>query len=99
MSLDDIIKIIKSKITIGSDKEEIEDYFYRNLTRFFLRKQFEEFRHLIDYSVEFDIFLDIKKIPKRHEIISKRLTEIIEEGITGFGFPTFLGDQIELLRF
>jgi len=99
MSFDDIIKIIKSKINIGSEREEIEHYFYRNLTRFFLRKEFEEFRQLIDYSVEFDIYLDIKKIPKRHEIISKRLTEIIEEGITGFGFPTFLGDQIELLRF
>ena len=99
MSLDDVIKVIKSKINIGSEKEEIEDYFYRNLTRYFLRKEFEEFRQLIDYSVEFDIYLDIKKIPKRHEIISKRLTEIIEEGITGFGFPTFLGDQINLLRF
>ena len=99
MSIDDTIKILKSKRNIGAEKEEIEDYFYSNLTRFFLRKQFEDFKHLFDYSIEFDIFIDVKKIPRRHEIISKRLTEFIEGAFTGINYQTFLGDQIELLRF
>jgi len=99
MSLDDTIKIIKSKINIGSEKEDIEDYFYRKLTILLQNKQFEDFKQLFDHSIEFDIFVDAKKIPKRYDIISKHITETIRGAFTGISYQTFLGDQIEVIRF
>ena len=75
MSFEHIINTINSKITIGLEKEEIEDYFYKNLSFFFKQRQFDDFKALFDYSIKFDIFLDIKKIPRRFEIISELLKE------------------------
>ena len=48
MSINNTIKILKSKINIGSEKEDIENYFYRNLTEFLRNKQFEDFKKIVE---------------------------------------------------
>ncbi len=51
-------------------KTEIEKNYYRTLSKFIASRQFEAFRQLVNYSDKLEIFIDVKKIPFRFEIIS-----------------------------
>ncbi|MFX1398205.1 MAG: hypothetical protein ACFFAS_14320 [Promethearchaeota archaeon] len=97
MSLDNIISIVKSKINIGNDQNEIESYFYTQLSIFLKEGDFEGFKTLLDHSTAFNIHADVKNIPNRLEIISTLHKERLLRMNTQF--QSFLGDIIELLKF
>ena len=73
------------------DKEELEKYFYGALSKFLESAQFENFKQLIDYSDKLNIFIDVKKIPKRFEIISNLHSNGIRTGQ--------IGKIFEIIRF
>ncbi|KKM84865.1 hypothetical protein LCGC14_1294930, partial [marine sediment metagenome] len=52
-------------------REQIEINFYIRLNRFLEIGNFGYFKRLLDFSDKLDIFIDINKIPKRIEFISK----------------------------
>ncbi|MFX1277622.1 MAG: hypothetical protein ACFFBP_22815 [Promethearchaeota archaeon] len=99
MTLEHSIEIIESKIKIGIETEEIEKYYYNLLSESLKKKKFENFRKLLDYSVKLNIFIDVKKIPNRFEIISNLIVNCIYDALEGPDYQNFLGTQIEILKF
>ncbi|MBN1802896.1 MAG: hypothetical protein JW891_15410 [Candidatus Lokiarchaeota archaeon] len=97
-SLDNIINIIKSKNNIGESQEELEDYFHQQLSILFEKGELECFKTLIEKSIPFNIHLDLKRIPKRLEIISILHKKLLRTSMTD-QYQTFLGEIINLLRF
>jgi hypothetical protein len=75
-----------------------EKYYYEELSRCLRNGQLNKFRKLVSVSDNFDIFLDIKKIPNRFESISKLLLNYIEKLSSGYQ-TSVLGDQIDAIRF
>ena len=91
-------QISRSKITETfssfSDKNlrnKIEDSFYEGLSRCLESRRFENFVPMLDYAINFDIFVDVKKIPDRIEIITDLLGSALQS--------VDLGEIIEILRF
>ena len=81
---------------ISKDRKQIEIEFYNGLSESLKLGQFKSFQKLIDNSIKFDIFLDVKKIPNRFNLISMLLlscTERISEGYQ----TSALGDIIDIL--
>jgi len=72
-------------------KEKIENTFYIGLSNCIESRDFENFRELLDYSVNFDIFFDVKKIPNRLEIT----TDLLFNSLNNID----LAEIIEILRF
>ncbi|TFG24277.1 MAG: hypothetical protein EU529_04685 [Promethearchaeota archaeon] len=79
-------------------KEKIEENFYKCLSKNLKHKKFEIFREFFNLSSYFDIFIDVRKIPDRFEIISELLLNCTEEVATEYQTSS-LGKIIELLRF
>lgn len=52
-------------------REQIERNFYIRLNRFLEIGKFDYFKRLLNFSDKLDIFIDINKIPKRFDFISK----------------------------
>ncbi|MFW9781955.1 MAG: hypothetical protein ACFFFB_06695 [Candidatus Heimdallarchaeota archaeon] len=75
-----------------------EKYYYEQLARFLGNGQLNKFRDLVENSVNYNIFLDMTKIPKRFELISKLLLRYIEE-LSGSYQTSALGKQIDAMRF
>ena len=92
------MEIIESKIKIGIEKEEIEKYYYKLLSETLRDSKFVNFKKIFDHSIKFDVFLDVKKIPERFEIISSLIINCIQGAMRGYDYQTFLGDQIEILK-
>jgi hypothetical protein len=80
------------------NKDRIEKNFYLGLLNCLKSKKFENFKQMFDLSVFFDIFINVKKIPDRIEIISSIIMDCIKEVTTGYQTSS-LGKQIDILRF
>ncbi|TFG08247.1 MAG: hypothetical protein EU539_02900 [Promethearchaeota archaeon] len=79
-------------------KKKIENNFYVGLSKCLESKKFENFEKLIDFSIKFDIFIDVSKIPDRFKIISKLHLDCIQNVSIGYQTSS-LGEVIEILRF
>ena len=79
-------------------KKKIEKNFYVGLGHNLRAQKFENFKLMVDSSIDFDIFIDVKKIPNRFEIISALILDCIREVSEGYQTSS-LGRQIEILRF
>ena len=72
-------------------KEEIEKNYYNALSNFLASKNFENFRLLFHISDKLEIFIDVKKIPRRFKIISDLHLSGIQSGQ--------IGNIFEIIRF
>ncbi|MFX0071924.1 MAG: hypothetical protein ACFFAO_12615, partial [Candidatus Hermodarchaeota archaeon] len=81
----------KIKNNIVKDNPELELDYYKSLSSCLEHRYYGCFKELLDYSLELDIFLDIKKIPNRLTIISKLIIDSLQ--------TLTLGGVIETLRF
>jgi len=64
-------------------KERIEKNYYRALSKFLAKLKFKEFRQLFNYSDKLGIFIDVRKIPKRFQIICDLHLDGIQRGLIG----------------
>lgn len=94
---DDLIERLKVSISVSEDKNSIEKYYYQGLARYLKYGDFNSFKELFDTSVEFDIFIDINKIPKRFAYISELLLNCTKRIVNDFQISA-LGDQIDIIR-
>ncbi len=78
-------------------KEQLENAYYKGLSKCLEIKEFGNFRELLEYSIKFDIFVDVKKIPDRFEHITNLLRECLQN-IMG-RLTSAMGDIIEIIRF
>ncbi|MHA1146921.1 MAG: hypothetical protein ACTSR8_01615 [Promethearchaeota archaeon] len=83
----DLMKIISDQTM----RVELEEIFYEGLSNCLANKDFESFSQLFDYSYIFGMFIDVKQIPNRFEIIF----DLLRESISGYN----LGEIFEILRF
>lgn len=95
---DQIFKELKIKISVSEDKESLERNYYKGLENCLRLRFFDSFRKLFNASVDFDIFVDVKNIPNRFELISKLILDCYERISTEYQ-TSALGDQIDILRF
>ncbi|MFX1478816.1 MAG: hypothetical protein ACFFCI_11860 [Promethearchaeota archaeon] len=85
------------KISVSKNKESIEKLYYKDLARYLKESRFNSFKELLDGSVDLNIFIDVKKIPGRFDLISELLMECIDK--VSEGNSTALGELIDILRF
>jgi len=64
-------------------KEKIEEHYYLTLSKYLASMQFKKFRKLFNYSNKLEIFIDVKKIPSRFDIICELHLDGIQTGQTG----------------
>ncbi|KKN46929.1 hypothetical protein LCGC14_0667950 [marine sediment metagenome] len=95
---DHLFDRFKIEISVFKGQKTIEKYYYEGLARYLREGQFESFKELFNASIDFDIFLDTKKIPDRFKSISKLLLSCTERISNGYE-TSALGDQINILRF
>ena len=88
----------KTELSKIKDKKKFEKAYYEKLRKCLKAGQFKAFELLFNASVEFNLFLDIKKIPNRLNIISKLLLNCIDKVSTGY-HTSALGEIIDILRF
>jgi hypothetical protein len=79
-------------------KKKIEKNFYLGLGNCLRSKNFKNFELMVDSSIDFDIFIDVRKIPNRFQIISDLILDCIREVSEGYQTSS-LGKQIDILRF
>ncbi len=79
-------------------REQIEQNFYFGLSRSLELRKFNNFRQTLNLSDNFDIFINVKKIPHRTEIVSNLLMNCIQEISVGY-HTSSLGDIIEIIKF
>ncbi|MFX1443736.1 MAG: hypothetical protein ACFFHV_10010 [Promethearchaeota archaeon] len=79
-------------------KQKIEKNFYLGLGNCLRSKNFENFEIMVDSSIDFDIFIDVRKIPNRFEIISALVLDCVREVSEGYQTSS-LGKEIDILRF
>lgn len=79
-------------------KEKLEKNFYLGLGSCLRSKNFENFELMVDSSIDFDIFIDVRKIPNRFEIISALVLDCVREVSAGYQTSS-LGKEIDILRF
>ena len=79
-------------------KGKIETNFYKGLSKCLESKRFENFRLMIETSIIFDIFIDIKKIKNRFKILSKLILDCHREVSLGYQVAS-LGKIIYYIRF
>jgi len=76
---------------------EREDKYYDELTKCLKIGSLDHFKKLLNYSIDYNIFVDVRKIPRRFELISQLLLGCTERVSTGE--ISALGEQINILRF
>jgi len=86
------------KISDKHIKNTLQSHFYEGLAKCLESKRFDDFRHLLEFSTMFDIFIEVKKIPNRFEIASKSILMCFQEVSDGYQTAS-LGKLIEILRF
>lgn len=89
---------LKSKIARIENKELLEKKYYKGLSNCLKSGQLESFKKLFDASVDFNLFIDVKKIPDRFNIISNLLLNCTDKISTGYQ-TSALGEIIDILRF
>ncbi|MFX1309382.1 MAG: hypothetical protein ACFE8C_06760 [Promethearchaeota archaeon] len=87
----------KSDLLKIKDKKKLEKAYYDKLLKCLKSGQFKTFELLFNASNDFDIFIDIKKISNRFEIISNLLKNCIDKISNGYQ-TSALGEIIEILR-
>lgn len=81
-----------------SDKlYEREEKYYNELASCLKNGNLNRFKKLLNESIDYNIFIDIKKIPRRLQLVSKLLLSCTER--VSAGQISALGDQIDILRF
>ncbi|MFX1313577.1 MAG: hypothetical protein ACFFHD_13365 [Promethearchaeota archaeon] len=98
MASNQFIQRFKLKISNIKNKQLFEILYYKELAKCLKYGEFENFKELFNASIDFNIFIDVKKIPKRFEFISKLLIKLIDRISTEYQ-TSALGDQIDILRF
>ena len=93
-----IFEKLKTMISVSKDIISLERNYYEGLANCLRLGYFDNFRKLFNASVDFNIFIDIKKIPNRFELISKLILNCIERISTEYQ-TSALGEQIDILRF
>ncbi len=88
----------KSELLKIKDKKKLEEAYYERLLKCLKSGQLKTFDLLFNTSVDFDIFIDVKRIPNRFEIISKLLLNCTEKISNGYQ-TSALGEIIDILRF
>ncbi|MFX1418520.1 MAG: hypothetical protein ACFE9N_06335, partial [Promethearchaeota archaeon] len=88
----------KSELLKIKDKKKRENSYYEKLSKCLKSGQFKTFELLVDSSIDFNIFLDIFRIPNRFDIISKLLLNCTDKISNGY-HTSALGEIIEILRF
>ncbi|MFX0106132.1 MAG: hypothetical protein ACFE75_11660 [Candidatus Hodarchaeota archaeon] len=89
---------IKSKLLGIKNKERLEKTYYEALSYCLKSGQFESFNELFNASVDFNLFIDVKKIPNRFNIISDLLLNCTDKITKGYQ-TSALGEIIDILRF
>ncbi|MFX1601830.1 MAG: hypothetical protein ACFFB6_14640, partial [Promethearchaeota archaeon] len=87
----------KSDLLKIKDKKKLEKAYYDKLLKCLKSGQFKTFELLFNASNDFDIFIDIRKISNRFEIISNLLKNCIDKISNGYQ-TSALGEIIEILR-
>jgi len=98
MPSNQLFEQLKSKILRIENQKLLEKIYYEELSICLKSGQFEGFRILFNASVEFNIFMDVKKIPNRFNIISELLLICTDKISTGYQ-TSALGEIIDILRF
>ncbi|MFX1570308.1 MAG: hypothetical protein ACFFCV_18260 [Promethearchaeota archaeon] len=98
MQSSQVFEQFRSKLLRIENKDLLEKTYYEGLSRYLKSGQFENFINLFNSSVDFNIFIDINKIPNRFNIISNLLLQCIEKVSMGYQ-TSALGEIIDILRF
>ena len=93
-----LLEELKIKLSVSKDMKSLERNYYDGLANCLKLGNFDSFRKLFDASVDFNIFIEVKKIPKRFELISKLILDCTERISTEYQ-TSALGEQIDILRF
>ena len=88
----------KTELLKIKDKKKFEKAYYEKLRKCLKAGKFIAFELLFNASVDFNLFIDIKKIPDRFNIISKLLLNCTDKVSTGYQ-TSALGEIIDILRF
>ncbi|MHA2182519.1 MAG: hypothetical protein ACXAAH_13950, partial [Promethearchaeota archaeon] len=91
------MKQLKVSISVSKKKDSIEKLYYQALAKCLKLSDFDNFKKLYDASVDFEIFIDVNKIPKRFAHISELLLNCTKRIVNDFQISA-LGDQIDILR-
>lgn len=94
---DELIEHLKISISVSEDKNSIEERYYQGLARYLKSGDFNSFKELFDASIDFDIFIDINKIPQRFLYISELLLNCTKRVVNEFQISA-LGGQIDIIR-
>ena len=89
---------IRSNLLRIENQNLLEKTYYEGLSKCLESGQFESFKTLFNASIDFNLFIDIKKIPNRFNIISNLLLQCIERVSTGYQ-TSALGEIIDILNF
>ena len=98
MRTDQLFIEFKTELLKIKDKKKFEKTYYEKLRKCLKGGQFKAFELLFNASVDFNLFIDIKKIPDRFNIISKLLLNCTDKVSTGYQ-TSALGEIIDILRF
>ncbi len=88
----------KTELLKIKNKKVFENSYYEKLRKCLKAGQFKTFELLFNASVDFDIFIDIKKVPNRFNIISKLFLNCIDRVANGYQISA-LGEIIKILKF
>lgn len=88
----------KSELLKIKDKKKLEIAYYERLLKCLKSGQLKTFNLLFDASIDFDIFIDVNRIPNRFEIISNLLLNCTYKITNGYQ-TSALGEIIDILRF
>ena len=98
MDLDQLFYRLKSRNSSIDKKELLEKAYYEELSKYLKSGQYDNFKNLFNASIDFNLFIDVRKIPNRFEIISQLLISCIEQISAGYQTSS-LGEIVDILRF
>ncbi|MFX0001414.1 MAG: hypothetical protein ACFE9Q_03235 [Candidatus Hodarchaeota archaeon] len=98
MRSEQLFERLKSKILRIENKELLEKTYYLELSNYLKSRQFRNFQKLFNASIDFNIFMDIMKIPDRFNIISKLLLKCTDKISIEYQ-TSALGEIIDILKF
>ncbi|TFF85762.1 MAG: hypothetical protein EU517_01260, partial [Promethearchaeota archaeon] len=78
--------------------KKFENAYYQGLSKCLEHKEFENFTELLEFSVDFNIFIDVEKIPNRFDHLTDLLKECLQNIVSGYQ-TSALGEIIEIIRF
>lgn len=95
---DQLFEGLIQKISHIKNKKLLEKVYYEGLSKCLKSADYECFKNLFNTSIDFNIFIDVKKISNRFEIISQLILNCMEKVSTGYQISA-LGEIINILRF